>query len=208
MPNWLQRTGSQRPQYQHQHQGYQENYQQAPHQPQGDPRLWQLFSMVDADRSGSIDVHELQNVLVNGNYTKFDLDTVKMLMNMFDVDRNGLINFQEFCALWDYLAQWQEAFRRFDTDHSGTIEGHEMYGALQNFGYPLSRNLMMMLERKYSSGPVTSYGPPPGITFDHFVRACVTVRTLSDAFRQLDTNRDGWIELNHEQFMRIFLSMP
>lgn len=35
-----------------------------------------------------------------------------------------------------------------------------------------------------ASGPATSgYGPPPGITFDRFVRACVVVKTLTEAFQ-------------------------
>ena len=35
-----------------------------------------------------------------------------------------------------------------------------------------------------ASGPAaTGYGPPPGITFDRFVRACVVVKTLTEAFQ-------------------------
>lgn len=34
-----------------------------------------------------------------------------------------------------------------------------------------------------ASGPAEmGYGPPPGITFDRFVRACVVVKTLTEAF--------------------------
>lgn len=36
-----------------------------------------------------------------------------------------------------------------------------------------------------ASGPVAAgYGPPPGITFDRFVRACVAVKTLTEAFQK------------------------
>ena len=35
-----------------------------------------------------------------------------------------------------------------------------------------------------ASGPSTGYGPPPGITFDRFVRACVAVKTLTEAFHR------------------------
>lgn len=34
-----------------------------------------------------------------------------------------------------------------------------------------------------ASGTSTEYGPPPGITFDRFVRACVAVKTLTEAFQ-------------------------
>jgi Ca2+-binding EF-hand superfamily protein len=163
---------------------------------------------VDVDRSGSISVQELQAALINGNWTKFDLDTVKMLMNIFDTDRSGSIGFQEFSGLWKYISDWQNVFRHFDSDHSGSIEGRELAEALRSFGYNLSPPLLMLVEQKYASGPTDGYGPPPGITFDRFVRACVVVKTLTEAFQRVDTDRDGWVQLNYEQFMKIVLSAP
>ena len=38
--------------------------------PGTDPQLWQYFTSVDTDRSGSIDVNELQSALVNGRAFK------------------------------------------------------------------------------------------------------------------------------------------
>jgi hypothetical protein len=38
--------------------------------PGTDPQLWQYFASVDTDRSGSIDVNELQSALVNGTAFK------------------------------------------------------------------------------------------------------------------------------------------
>jgi hypothetical protein len=35
-----------------------------------------------------------------------------------------------------------------------------------------------------ASGPTTAYGPSSGITFDRFVRACVAVKTLTEAFQR------------------------
>jgi len=182
-------------------------YQQGP-PAGGDPQLWQWFSAVDADRSGSISVKELQAALVNGNWTKFDLDTVKMLMNIFDTDRSGSIGFQEFSGLWKYISDWQGVFRHFDADRSGTIEGRELSEALRSFGYNLSPPLLMLIEQKYASGASNEHGPPPGITFDRFVRACVVVKTVTEAFQRADTDRDGWVQLSYEQFMKIVLSAP
>jgi len=182
-------------------------YAQGP-PPGADAQLWEWFSAVDADLSGAIDANELQAALVNGNWTKFDLDTVKMLMNIFDTDRSGSIRFAEFSGLWKYIADWQGVFRHFDRDQSGTIEGRELSEALRSFGYNLSPPLLMLIEQKYASGPATGYGPPIGITFDRFVRACVVVKTLTEAFQQADADHDGWVQLNYEQFMKIVLSAP
>ena len=51
-------------------------------------------------------------------------------------------------------------------------------------------------------------GPPPGISFDRFVRACVVVKQLSEAFQKLDTDRDGWIQISYDQFMQTVLTLP
>jgi peflin len=154
-------------------------------------------------------VTELQSALVNGNFTKFDLDTVKMLMNIFDTDRSGTIGFNEFQGLWRYIKDWQNVFRHFDRDQSGSIEGHELSSALASFGYKFSPPILHLIEQKYASGPAASgYGPPPGITFDRFVRACVVVKTLTEAFQTVDTDRDGWIQINYEQFLKIVLTAP
>ncbi|KAH9901276.1 hypothetical protein C8Q73DRAFT_742864 [Cubamyces lactineus] len=169
-----------------------------------DPQLWQWFSAVDTDRSGAISVTELQAALVNG----FDLDTVKMLMSIFDTDRSGTIGFNEFVGLWKYIQDWQNVFRHFDRDRSGSIDGSELAEALRSFGYNLSPTLLSLVEQKYASGPTDRYGPPPGITFDRFVRACVAVKTLTEAFQRVDTDRDGWVQMNYEQFMKIVLSAP
>lgn len=124
------------------------SYQQAPSGPPSgaDPQLWQWFTAVDVDRSGSITANELQSALLNGNWTKFDLDTVKMLMAIFDVDRSGTINYTEFAGLWKYIADWQNVFRHFDRDRSGSIDGHELADALANFGYRLTPPLLTLVE--------------------------------------------------------------
>jgi hypothetical protein len=110
----------------------------------------------------------------------------------------------EFQGLWRYIKEWQDVFKHFDRDRSGSIDGQELSAALKSFGYQLSPMLLNMIEQKYgesdfgktmrrrwevlifaavASGPVAGYGPPPGITFDRFVRACVVVKTLTEAFQ-------------------------
>lgn len=54
---------------------------------------------------------------------------------MFDSDRDGAINFNEFSTLWDYINQWTQCFRSFDVDSSGNIDKQELSTALSKFGY-------------------------------------------------------------------------
>lgn len=55
----------------------------------------------------------------------------------------------EFQGLWRYIKDWQEVFRHFDRDHSGSIDGHELASALNSFGYKLSPQLLSLVEQKY-----------------------------------------------------------
>ncbi|KIP09102.1 hypothetical protein PHLGIDRAFT_87188 [Phlebiopsis gigantea 11061_1 CR5-6] len=171
-------------------------------------QLYQWFRKVDTDGSGEISVQELQAALINGDWSRFDIDTVKMLMNLFDVDRSGSIGFNEFQGLWKYIVDWQQAFKYFDRDGSGTIDGHELANALRQFGYNLSPTILALLEQKYASAPYSGQGPLPGISFDRFVRACVVVKNLTEAFQRKDTDRDGWITVNYEEFLKMFLMAP
>jgi Ca2+-binding EF-hand superfamily protein len=135
-----------------------------------DPQLWSWFTSVDRDHSGNINPHELQQALVNGDWTPFELDTVKLLMTIFDVDRSGTITFNEvsqhqatidcffslmlfpsvqFAGLWKYIQDWQGVFRHFDTDRSGTIDQAELSRALSNFGYNLNPRLLATVVNKF-----------------------------------------------------------
>ncbi|KAI0819208.1 hypothetical protein BC628DRAFT_1404098 [Trametes gibbosa] len=176
--------------------------------PGADPQLWSWFSAVDTDRSGHISVHELQKALINGDWTPFDLDTVKLLMSIFDTDRSGTIGFNEFSGLWKYIKDWQNVYRHFDRDQSGSIDRNELADALRQFGYNLSPQLLQLVERKYGSGPPARGAPLPGITFDRFVRACVVIKQVTESFQRLDTDRDGWVQINYDQFMHTVLSLP
>jgi len=179
--------------------------------PGADPQLWNWFTSVDTDRSGAITAQELERALINGDWTPFDLDTVKLLMTIFDTDRSGTIGFNEFAGLWKYIKDWQNVFKHFDRDRSGSIDGGELRDALAQFGYNLSPHLLVLVQRKYAgTTPARGGGmqAPPGISFDRFVRACVVVKQLSEAFGRLDTDRDGWIQIGYEGFMETVLSLP
>jgi len=150
--------------------------------------------------------------LINGDWSHFDLQTVNLLMNIFDSNRDDRICFVEFASLCDYLVDWQRVFHKFDPDHSGTIDRAELQNALTDFGYTVTPQLLNILQRRYdvtvSTSSTTKPGTPPGITFDRFVRACVVLDRVDRAFAGLDTDRDGWVKMDHLQFLQTALSLP
>lgn len=163
--------------------------------------LWGIFQKVDCNRSGDIATDELQQALSNGTWKPFNRETVRLMIGIFDRDRTGTINFQEFSGLWKYVTDWQQCFRTFDRDNSGTIDKNELQQALKSFGYRLSPQFYGTLVKKFDR---TGRGV---ITFDDFIQCCVVVQSLTSAFQQYDTNRNGWIEINYEQFLSLVFNL-
>ena len=162
--------------------------------------LWPLFLQVDKDRSGQLSEEELRRALVNGDYTAFDIHTVKMMIRMFDTDRSGTINFDEFCGLWGFLASWRGLFDRFDTDRSGNISFAEFENALVAFGYRLSPQFTQLLFGTYAKSHSRGRGDEGVrervLSFDLFVQACISLKRMTDVFKKFDTDRDGYITLS------------
>ena len=61
-----------------------------------DAALFPLFKAVDKRGTGQLTEEELRAALVNGDFTSFDPQTVRMMIRMFDLDRSGTIGFDEF----------------------------------------------------------------------------------------------------------------
>ncbi|KND00802.1 uncharacterized protein SPPG_03911 [Spizellomyces punctatus DAOM BR117] len=168
--------------------------------PGADPQLWNWFKAVDADRSGHVNPQELQQALINGDWSPFSLETVQLMMTLFDRDGSGTIGFDEFTSLWRYIEDWKRIFQQFDTDRSGKIDRNELKQALLAFGYNVSDRIVDLMIRKFARrGSID-------ITFDSFISCCVTVKSLSDAFQRHDTDRDGWVNMSHDMFLELVIS--
>ncbi|XP_025200407.1 programmed cell death protein 6 [Melanaphis sacchari] len=163
--------------------------------------LWDVFQRVDKDRSGFISSDELQMALSNGTWTPFNPETVRLMIGMFDKHSRGTVSFDDFGALWKYVTDWQSCFRSFDRDGSGNINVSELKDALSSFGYRLSEQIVsVMLKRFDRFGRGT-------ILFDDFIQCCVVLHTLTAAFRQFDTDQDGYITIHYEQFLNMVFGL-
>ncbi|KOB72578.1 Apoptosis-linked protein 2 [Operophtera brumata] len=123
------------------------------------------------------------------------------LMGMFDKQNRGVISFEDFGALWKYVSDWQNCFRSFDRDNSGNIDKEELKNALTAFGYRLSDEIVNVMVQKFDR-----FGRGT-ILFDDFIQCCVTLYTLTSAFRQYDTDQDGVITIHYEQFLKMVFGL-
>ncbi|KAI9592663.1 hypothetical protein BDF19DRAFT_450557 [Syncephalis fuscata] len=172
-----------------------------PRPPAGaDPQLWAWFKAIDMDGNGELTCEELQQALVNGDWQPFNIETVRLMMNLFDVNNDGRIGFNEFAGLWKYIEDWKRCFQSFDLDRSGTIDRNEMKQALLTFGYNLNDRLVHMMITKYDRH---GHGT---VTFDNFIQACVTIKTLTESFRKFDKDSVGWVYISYEQFLELVIN--
>ncbi|CAH8586794.1 unnamed protein product [Schistosoma mattheei] len=160
-----------------------------------------VFNQIDRNRKGAITASELQQALSNGLGTSFNIKTIELMICMFDKDMNGTINVYEFSQLFEYVQQWQQCFRSYDRDGSGTIDCREFHTALTSFGYRLSPEFSQFLIRKFDKNRRGSVG------FDNFILACVCLKNLTDVFRPYDYQRNGMAQLSYEQFLTAAFSV-
>merc|ERR1712198_128355 len=119
-----------------------------------------------------------------------------MGISMFDRDRSGTINMQEFGQLFQFISQWTACYRQFDRDNSGTIDEGEFNQAIAQMGYRLSPQLIGLLVYKHA--PQTRR-----MTLDSFIVANVKIKNLTEAFKARDREMKGIVSLSYEDFMNM-----
>ena len=78
---------------------------------------------------------------------------------------------------------------------------NELKAALASFGYRLSDKFFGVVMRKFDrEGRGTIY-------FDAFIQLCVTLQTMTSAFRYHDTDQDGVITIGYEDFLSLVFSV-
>ena len=152
--------------------------------------------MADQDGSGLIDDKELQRALSSYNQS-FSLRTVHLLMHHFTNTSVKKIGPKEFTSLFYNLQNWRGIFERFDKDRSGKIDSNELRDALLSLGYAVSPTVLDLLVSKFDK----TGGKNKAVEYDNFIECCLTVKGLTDKFKEKDTGYTGSATFSYEAFM-------
>ncbi|KAI9434774.1 hypothetical protein H4582DRAFT_742987 [Lactarius indigo] len=167
------------------------------------------FYTLDEDGNGQISVEELRRALINGRGGKpFSSETVKYLMNVFDLDGSGEIGFQEFKPLWVYVTKWREMFESFDYNQDGIIDATELASALNHYELQVGQPVIQFLVHKYGTQPTNGHSGPPQIELDRFVCACIVVQQMSVLYDRCEVGRAGPMEVSRDEFLLTILRLP
>jgi Ca2+-binding EF-hand superfamily protein len=154
---------------------------------------------------------ELQSALSNGTATPFSLNTIRLMIGIFDRNNTGTIDFDEFASLFPCINEWQKSFQSFDRDNSGTIDHMELKQALTSFGYRLPEECIDQMIRnlpKRSGQPNINVSLNSNrIEFDDFISIFVKLQTITKAFTQFDKDRTGVIRIKYEDFVGLLFGI-
>lgn len=166
-------------------------------QPLNQTTLRSTFLAADQGHNGAIDYRELQMALSAGTWRPFNMETAKMLVELFDRNHDGTINFDEFAELYRFVTDWSAAFRNLDKNNTGSIEPHELQDALKQCGYTVSDRFCELLRRRYDRGGK--------IYFDEFIQICMFIKCSTDAFRRYDRQKTGEVNVRFEEFVLMLM---
>lgn len=161
--------------------------------------LKEWFQTVDQDRSGHIDRNELKMAL-NAAGETFSESTIRMMVDMFDTDKNGTIDFNEFRHLFKYIQILREAFEAQDHDRNNRLDLQEVRQALTHAQYPFKdpKTTVKLLQR---------FDPKErnALVFENFVELAVQLGQTRTLFNKLDTDKDNLIKLNLDEVVSLTL---
>ncbi|NP_001144244.1 uncharacterized protein LOC100277112 [Zea mays] len=155
--------------------------------------LREWFDRVDAGRTGNITAAQLQGALAVGNLN-FPISVVQQMIRMYDFDRNGTMNFEEFLALNKFLQKVQNVFSTLDRGR-GFLSLEEVYQALIKLGFSLDSPAFYTVCESFDKSKKGM------IQLDEFISLCIFVQSARNLFNSFDTSKQGRVTLDFNQFV-------
>ncbi|XP_031373791.1 calcium-dependent protein kinase 10-like isoform X2 [Punica granatum] len=154
-----------------------------------------MFALMDTDNDGKVTYEELKAGLQKVG-SQLAEPEIKMLMEVADVDGNGVLDYGEFVAVTIHLQRMEndEHFRRafmfFDKDDSGYIEMGELRDALADESGETDSDVLNEIMREVDTDKDGQ------ISYDEFVAMMKTGTDWRKASRQYSRERFKSLSLN------------
>lgn len=126
----------------------------------------------------------------------FSSESCRSMVAVMDSDSTGKLGFHEFKYLWNNIKKWQGIYINYDADNSGVIGASEVPGAFKAAGFPLNDQLYKMIIRRYSD-------ENGDMDFDNFIGCLVRLDAMCRAFKTLDKDNSGTIDLDVKEWLQL-----
>uniref|UniRef100_A0A096M1A5 Calpain small subunit 1 n=1 Tax=Poecilia formosa TaxID=48698 RepID=A0A096M1A5_POEFO len=126
----------------------------------------------------------------------FSIESCRSMVAVMDSDSTGKLGFHEFKYLWNNIKKWQNIYLSHDKDRSGTIGSRELPHAFQAAGFPLNDQLYKLIIRRYSD-------ENGDMDFDNFIGCLVRLDAMCRAFKTLDKDDSGTIDLDIKEWLQL-----
>ncbi|KAF7838409.1 calcium-dependent protein kinase 10-like [Senna tora] len=154
-----------------------------------------MFTLMDIDKDGKVTYEELKAGLRKVG-SQLAEPEIKMLMEVADVDGNGVLDYGEFVAVTIHLQRmendehFRKAFMFFDKDDSGYIELGELREALADESGEIEADVVNDIMREVDSDK------DGRISYEEFVAMMKTGTDWRKASRQYSRERFKSLSLN------------
>uniref|UniRef100_A0A8C1JP76 Calpain 8 n=1 Tax=Cyprinus carpio TaxID=7962 RepID=A0A8C1JP76_CYPCA len=105
----------------------------------------------------------------------FSMETCRLIISLLDKDGSGKLGLMEFQILWIKIQKYLEAFKKHDTDNSGTMSSYEMRDAMKEAGFQLNNEVLQVIISRYANQQCT-------VDFDSFVGCLIHLEMLFRKF--------------------------
>ncbi|KAI3354387.1 hypothetical protein L3Q82_018500 [Scortum barcoo] len=119
----------------------------------------------------------------------FSIESCRSMVAVMDSDSTGKLSFHEFKYMWNNIKRWQGIYISHDADQSGVISSKELPKAFEAAGFPLNDQLFKLIIRRYSD-------ENGDMDFDNFIGCLVRLDAMCRAFKTLDKDNRGSIDLD------------
>lgn len=157
------------------------------------------FQNVDSKVStGKLTAKDLQMAFFTFQGRLFSDATCKFVVRLFDLDKNGGLDIEEFESLYYHIKIWVNAFKTHDRTRNGFLDDKDMLEALKYMEINVSPEFVRFLVTKHD--PVNRK-----ITLDQFITVCVHIQKFGEDFLAMDEEKTGVISLRYENFLELML---
>ncbi|XP_008946605.1 PREDICTED: calpain small subunit 1-like [Merops nubicus] len=126
----------------------------------------------------------------------FSLETCRSMVAVMDSDTNGKLGFEEFKYLWNNIKKWQCVYKQYAGHQSGSVGRAQLLEALKAAGFHLNDQLCQIVLRRYAD-------QDGSMDFNSFISCLVRLDSMFRAFKSLDRDGNGQIEVTIEDWLQL-----